>query len=127
MKSKHRLRAALAAATLVAVPTVIADSSPVEAAGCSWAWRDTNGNNLGREFRVSNTSPCSDLNAKRPTVSQTYLGEYFSNGSWRGGAAGWVWMAKDSNTNRVLISNIANGTRVRVTGCCANAQLLVGT
>lgn len=127
MKSKHRLRAALAAATIVAVPTVIADASPVEAAGCSWAWRDTNGNNPNRSFWISSSSPCSDLNAKRPTVSQSYRGEYLSGGQWRVGAAGWVWMAKDSNTNRVLISNIANGTQVRVTGAAINASLLVGT
>ncbi len=127
MLKRHRFRAALVAASLAAVPITVADSSPASAAGCVWAWRDTNGNNPNRTFTISHNSPCRDLNAKRPTVTQHYRGEYLSNGVWRIGAVGWVHMVRNNNANRVLISNIRNGTTVRVTGAAHNAWLLVGT
>jgi len=102
-------------------------AQPADAAGCDWQYRDTNGNNPSREFRISYRSPCRDLNARLPTVSQPYRGEYMANGQWRSGSLGWLHIHAGDPHNYELITNIRNGTRVRVTGYHTNALLLVGT
>ena len=74
-------------------------------------------------FTKPSGTSCSDLNiswasTKRTDLNGTvYWGEYYSNGAWRQGAAGRIWMY-DGNQSpwKVFITNIQPGTSLRMRG-----------
>ena len=99
----------------------LATSITPASAACTTSYVSTNGNDASRDFRISSTSTCNDLNLRTATVAQNYKGQYQSGSSWINGSAGWKYRSPSTTTLAVIISNVANNTNVRVSGATTNA------
>jgi hypothetical protein len=105
--------AALAAAVVAAAIVLAAAPSAQAACVRNTAWTDINLPASDR-FRISSTSPCSDLNAAYTFTYNDYVrGWYYdSGGGLHVGSRGFVYVDKSDNGLVVLLSDVLNGTRV---------------
>jgi len=108
-------KAALAALVAVVAAAIALAVTPSAQAACvrNTAWTSINLPSSER-FRISSTSPCSDLNAAYTfTYNDHVRGWYYdSGGTLHVGSRGFVYVDTSDNGLVVLLSNVVNGTRV---------------
>jgi hypothetical protein len=108
-------KAALAALAAVVAAAIALAVTPSAQAACvrNTAWTSINLPSSER-FRISSTSPCSDLNAAYTYTYNDYVrGWYYdSGGGLHVGSRGFVYVDRSDNGLVVLLSDVINGTRV---------------
>jgi hypothetical protein len=113
-KGRTRKAALAALAAAVAAAAIVLAAAPLaQACVRNTAWTSINLPSSER-FRISSSSPCSDLNAAYTYTYNDYVrGWYYdSGGTLHVGSRGFVYVDRSDNGLVVLLSNVINGTLV---------------